>query len=190
MLLVSSCVVCGAIGPGICRACVGLLDPSLRWRADGPIDGWTSLFAYEGAGRRVVTRLKYANHRDALDQLVGALSGLTAGLGIDAVTWVPTSAQRRRRRGFDQAELLARGVARTNALECRRLLRRAPGGSQTGHDRVTRARVGFESVAGVVGTVLVIDDVRTTGASLRAAAAAVRSGGAEHVLAVTVADRR
>ncbi len=190
MLLVSSCVVCGETGPGICPACVDLLDPSLRWRADGPIDGWSSLFAYEGAGRRVVTRLKYGNHRDALGQLGVALGRLSADLGVDVVSWAPTSAGRRRRRGFDQAELLARGIARHHALPCRALLRRARGASQTGHDRATRSQVAFVALEPVIGTVLIVDDVRTTGSTLRAAAAAVRSAGADHVLAVVVADTR
>jgi predicted amidophosphoribosyltransferase len=190
MLLVSSCVVCRSIGPGICPTCVALLDPSLRWRPDGPIDGWTSLFAYEGAGRDVITRLKYANHRDAVDQLAGAMSRLTSQLGIDVVTWAPTSPVRRRRRGFDQSEMLARKVASPTSAPCRRLLRRVDGEAQTGHDRATRARVRFESVTRVVGTVLIVDDVRTTGATLRAAATAARSAGADHVLAITVADRR
>lgn len=167
MLLVRTCVVCRAIGPGICPACIGLLDPSLNWRPDGPIDGWTSLFAYEGAGRDVVTRLKYANHRDALDQLAGAMSRLTSALGTDVVTWAPTSPTRRRRRGFDQAELLACRVARTSAVPCRRLLRRLEGDAQTGHDRAARAQVRFEALAPVIGTVLIVDDVRTTGATLR-----------------------
>ena len=51
---------------------------------------------------------------------------------VDVVTWAPTTAARRRQRGFDQAELLARALARRLHVPCRRLLLRPPGNAQTG----------------------------------------------------------
>ena len=95
--------------------------------------------------------------------------------GLDVVTWVPTTTRRRRGRGFDQAEVLARALARRLGLPCRRLLRRRPG---SGPDRAAlaerRGAVPGSTARGarpVPAAVLVVDDVVTSGATLAAAAA-------------------
>jgi predicted amidophosphoribosyltransferase len=123
-------------------------------------------------------------------RLLAALGGV---LAIHVVTWAPTSVERRRRRGFDQAELLARGVAHALVLPCRPLLRRGPGPPQTGRGRDERWRgPSFEAIAParssgtrLPGTVLLVDDLLTTGATLTSAAQALRAGGASTVIAVT-----
>ncbi|NLA34711.1 MAG: ComF family protein, partial [Actinobacteria bacterium] len=147
--------------------------------------------AYSGAGRTAITRLKFDNHRDALDTwahlMVGAIDVMA-----DLVTWVPTSAARRRQRGVDQAELLARSVGRSCRAPVKRTLRRTSSGDQIGRDRLARRTLRFEPIRGIErwvhgATVLVVDDVRTTGASLDAAAVALRSAGASQVYGVTIA---
>jgi predicted amidophosphoribosyltransferase len=146
--------------------------------------------AYAGDGRRLLHALKYRNGR-ALARLLGAaMAGLVAAAGIDAVTWAPTAASRRRRRGYDQAELLARAVATQLGLPCRSLLRRTDrAGPQTGRPRAERlARAPrFATRRRLAGTVLVVDDVVTTGATLHAAAEALLDGGASRVQAVAAA---
>jgi predicted amidophosphoribosyltransferase len=109
---------------------------------------------------------------------------------VDLVTWAPTSASRRRERSYDQAEVLARAVAWRLGVPCRRLLRRADGSPpQTGRTREERLDDGpaFEARRRVRGTVLLVDDVVTTGATLRAAEAALRAAGAEAVHCVAAA---
>jgi predicted amidophosphoribosyltransferase len=104
---------------------------------------------------------------------------------VDVVTWAPTSNRRARRRGFDQAELLAHAVASELGVPCRRLLRRVSRSRpQTGRSRAER-RIGPSFVGrrqwGAV-TILVVDDVVTTGATLRAAERALLRAGAAQVL--------
>ena len=109
---------------------------------------------------------------------------------VDVVTWAPTSARRRRRRGYDQAELLARAVAWRLGVPCRRLLRRVddPRGPQTGRTRAERlAGPTFVARRRVRGVVLVVDDVVTTGATLRAAETALLAGGARSVRSIAAA---
>jgi predicted amidophosphoribosyltransferase len=147
-----------------------------------------ALLAYDGPARRLLARLKYANERAALRGLAAALAD-AAPSGASVVTWVPTTAARRRERGFDQAELLARAVARRLRLPCRPLLRRAPGPAQTGRSRAERrtAPPAFTPRRPARGPVLLVDDVVTTGATASAAARALRAGGAPRVLLLAAA---
>ena len=149
--------------------------------------------AYEGTGREVVARLKYRNARSAVPWLGAGMADLVArrdGGLLDVVTWVPTTAARRRARGFDQGRLLAVAVARRLGLPCRPFLRRLPGPSQTGATR--SARLAGPRLALRVRPpprVLLVDDVVTTGATLATAAFVLRDGGVATVAAVVAARR-
>jgi predicted amidophosphoribosyltransferase len=139
---------------------------------------------FTGRARKVVLGLKYRNRRHVARHLAGLVVNAIVADGdhqnVDVVTWAPTSAARRRARGFDQGEVVARHVARQLGVPCRRLLARTgPAAAQTGRSRVERLH-GPEFVArpGLDGRrVIVVDDVVTTGATLRAAAAALRHAG-------------
>jgi predicted amidophosphoribosyltransferase len=147
-----------------------------------------ALLAYDGPARHLLARLKYANERAALRGLAAALAAL-APPGTDVVTWVPTTSARRRDRGFDQAELLARAVARRLRRPCRPLLRRVPGPAQTGRSRVERRAdpPRFTARPRPAGDVLLVDDVVTTGATAGAAARALRGAGARRVVLLAAA---
>jgi len=144
---------------------------------------------YEGPARELVARLKYRNHRAAVDWMGAALAELVGAEAVDVVTWAPTTPDRRRARGFDHAEVLARRVAHHLGRPCRRLVRRLPGPPQTGRTSVDRRRgPAFEPVRSVRGrTVLLVDDVVTTGATLASAGRVLRSAGAVSVVGVAVA---
>lgn len=145
----------------------------------GPVP---ALFAYEDHGARIVQALKYRDGRRLVAPLAGALAGCWAEVAPAApglvVTWVPTSPSRRRSRGFDQSELLARAVARRLGASPQRLLQRRPGPAQTGLDRAARERsAGYRAITRAGGPVLLLDDVCTTGSTLRAASAALAAAG-------------
>ena len=183
MLLPTSCPVCHTPGPAPCGRCrVALRGPEPAPPPAG-VDACSAALAYEGAGRELLARLKYRNARSALVWLAGQMAAGVDPTSIDVVTWVPTTAERRRRRGFDQAELLARAVARRLRRPCRELLGRAGGPPQTGRDRAGRCE-GPTFVLrrrGVPPRVLLVDDVVTTGSSVSHAAATLRGGGAQVV---------
>lgn len=146
-----------------------------------------ALFAYDGHGARIVQALKYRDGRRLVGPLAGALAGRCAP-GADVVTWVPTAPARRRARGYDQSELLARAVGRRLGVPARPHLRRRPGRPQTGLDRAGRAAgPGYDVVGRPGGTILVVDDVSTTGATLRDSVAALGAAGARDVMAAVVA---
>jgi predicted amidophosphoribosyltransferase len=159
------------------------------------VDQCIALLAYEGHAALAIRRLKYANHRDALGPFARALADLvvdaTAGAeAFQRVTWVPAARGHRRQRGYDQGALLGGAVARRLGLRCERLLVRRDGRSQTGSPlarRLDGPSLAATAGARLAGPVLVVDDVRTSGASLAAAAFALRAVGASHVVAATLA---
>lgn len=151
-----------------------------------PLSGLWAAFAYEGPGRELLTRFKYRNQRSSIRWLAAAMTAvLPADLPAGALTWAPTSPHRRRRRGFDQAELLAKALGREICLPAMPLLRRVDAAGQTGRSRSQRSRAPvFASLRAPPSAVLVVDDVITTGATLQAAAGTLIGAGAERVGAV------
>ncbi len=205
----SRCGVCGRHGVSPCGPCglelvqTSRTDP--RW-VRLPV-GCASIhapFEYHGAARELIRSAKY---RSNVAGLAFAAGHMVRSLGaradsndvvsrIDVVTWVPTSPSRRRKRGFDQAELLAAHVALLLGVPKVRLLQhvRDPG-SQTGRSRIARLqrshtqmfvpanRAGF----GCFDTVLLVDDVVTTGGTLSAAVRMLKDNGSNTVHAVVAA---
>lgn len=182
-------MVCRGPGPGLCAACLRRTEapPVTRVRDVGPVP---ALFAYAGHGARIVQSLKYRDGRRLVSPLADLLAHrCTAMPPAGVVTWVPTSARRRRARGFDQSELLAKALARRLGAASAPLLRRRPGPAQTGLDRAGRSTAaGYAPIARTGLPVLVVDDVCTTGATLRAACAALGEAGV-HLAGCTVIAR-
>lgn len=191
MIFVERCAGCGVRGPVLCRPCrFALLGPP----ASSP-PGVLAAVAFSGRARDVLLGLKYANRRPLARHLGGLLvnrlvaDGVRPGVDVDIVTWAPTNRPRRHRRGFDQAELIARTVARQFGLPCRRLLEREDRDPQTGRSRAARiSNPEFRAAPSVAGRrILVIDDVATTGATLRRASSVLAGAGASAVLRAAVA---
>lgn len=179
-----ACLVCGRPGQPLCVVCGRRLTPppSTRVRGVGRVP---ALFAYEGVGAAVVQALKFRDGRRLVPPLADSLVGLVDDDEVAACTWLPTSVRRRRERGFDQSELLARATARRLGVPALPMLRRRPGPTQTGRNRAERDdNVAFSASRSFAGPVLVVDDVCTTGATLRAASQALSGGGPVHYVTV------
>ncbi len=148
-----------------------------------------ALLDYDGAGRELVARLKYRNCRSSVPFLAAGMAALVGAGRPDVVTWAPTTPARLRTRGFDQAEVLARRMARELRVPCRRLLRRAPGPAQTGRDAAARlSGPTFVARRALHGErVVLVDDVVTTGATVSAAARLLHQAGAGEVHVVAAA---
>lgn len=184
MFFVHVCDGCGARSTKSCARCVGVLEtlekPSVDYAG----------FVYEGLVRELIIGLKYRNHRSNARVLVDALLTRMDGLAsVDVVTWVPTTRSRVRKRGVDHAELLARWVGRRLGVPVRGLLVKTSRDAQTGRSRRQRM-VGPTFVVSPLRNqprIMVVDDVVTTGTSMRRARASLVAAGARLVVCVAVA---
>ena len=192
MLFRQRCEACGCNARVLCVKC----RTQLFAMAQPECDAAVVAVAYEGIARRLILNLKYHNRRQIVSVLVELLAqrimqrAPNIATICDVVTWAPTSTARVRRRGLDQAELLARRLARVLDVPCRQLLIKTSTNVQTGASREERLRGSVFSARklGVNSHVIVVDDVVTTGTTLRCAADALRKAGARQVTCVAVAS--
>jgi len=191
LLLAPRCAGCGAPGSWLCLACRDLCEPVRQGRV-------TAAGTYGGALREAIHRFKYEGER-ALANELGALVAscvardLATGVALDAVVPAVLHPDRARSRGYDQAWLLAAVVAEQTALPLRLPLHRIRAASpQVALDRAARAenlRGAYVAEAGALrgARVALVDDVATTGATLAAAAGALRAAGARAVRSYVIA---
>ena len=160
-------------------------------------DAAYSFGAYEGVLRQLIHLYKYGR----VKTLAWPLSGLLAQAmprdeAFDATVPVPLYWRRRLQRGFNQAELLARGLSRRTGIPVVKALGRLrPTPAQAGLSNSARRQNVSQAfrARNVQGKrILLIDDVMTTGATAASCAAALKQAGARRVSLLTVArvDRR
>lgn len=170
----------------ICGGCLARLPPF-----DAAIAAWRYAFPVD----RLLQAFKYAGVLALAEPLASALADAIATRNAarpDAVIALPLSPSRQRERGFNQAHEIARRLASRSGLPIVRALRRTRDASaQAGltlRERARNLRDAFEASGDVTGlSVAIVDDVMTTGATLRAAARALRSAGCARVDAWVVA---
>ena len=153
------------------------------------LDRVAAAWDYGGAARSLVLDLKLRGDRSAAGPLVDAMHAvvLRRGLASGVITWVPARPRDIRMRGFDHAEVLARGLAARLGVVARPLLQRT--GSSADQTSLTADQrwsnlAGAFSAPSCRGGVAIVDDLVTTGATVSACAGALRGGGADRVEAI------
>jgi ComF family protein len=185
--------LCACGGPcGAARVCARCR------RGLGPFSRGASLGPFEGTLRTLIHELKYRGRRRVaarLAELLMARPEVVQVLSAECVLLpVPLHPRRRRERGFNQADLLARELGRRSGLPvASALVRRKDTRSQTGLSAAARRA----NVAGAFAVrhrplvagrrVILVDDVTTTGATVRACAQTLRAAGAAEVRLLTLA---
>lgn len=173
---------------GFCGACAPLLDPGERaGRA-------VAAYVYGGPMADAILALKYGGrteHATVLGRLLAERAVELAG-SVDAVVPVPLHPARLRERGFNQSALLARPVARALAVplvtsDLRRVRDTPPQASLAARARATNVRGAFLALHAPASRVLLVDDVRTTGATLAECAEALVTAGVDEVITLVLA---
>ena len=192
-----ACSNCGRVDFRFCTGCLHELERApvaVSRRRIEALDGLGVTGKHRGLLRNAVRAFKYDGARDLAmplaDRLVKALR--MADWLIDAIVPVPLFADREAERGYNQSELLCQQVALATGIPARaEVLRRIRQTSQQAllseADRRENVRNAFEASAGLSGlSVLLVDDVATTGATLGECASALRASGASKVYGIAV----
>jgi predicted amidophosphoribosyltransferase len=179
-------VRCDAAGPALCARCAPGPEDAQYFAIDG-IPAF-ALGSYEGPLRSAVVAMK-RGARDPLD----AFAALLEDAPISGVLVpLPTTRRRIAERGFDQSVELARRLAMRRGVPCAELLAKR-GRPQEGRDREerlgARGRFRIRSAVAAPPVVTLLDDVCTTGATLRDAAETLRGAGIATRAIVVVARR-
>lgn len=191
------CAACGRScrrQAALCGGCRRSLAAAQPFGGAGPagVDRIWSSAAHQGVVRDLVTALKYRRLLPVAELMAERIDWLvpTALLG-GAIVPVPPATWRTRRRGFDPAGEIAAALCRRTGLPLHPCLVRSGGRRQVGRRRLQR--IGnpprIRASAAVPASVLLLDDVTTTGATLAACAHALRDAGARRVVAITFARR-
>ncbi|UCH78231.1 MAG: ComF family protein [Candidatus Coatesbacteria bacterium] len=206
LLFPSACRACGADLAGarlICRRCRDYLTAPLpeTWRrrcdlGEEAVGRWAR-HPYEGPAGEALRLLKFGGKRRMAALLAAGLAPLVqvlkAATGVEAAVPVPLHPARRRERRFNQSEDIGRRVATAVGIEFKprglaRLKYTRPQVELDGEARRANVRGAFAAREDFSGrTVLVVDDVITTGATVAECARVLCETGATTVVAVAVA---
>lgn len=203
LLFPPKCPFCARVldRPGVCGKCESSLpwteEPDSLWELPGGLRCAAPLW-YRDSARQGLSRLKFRGAPGAAEPLGGLIAQCAAERlsgEFDTVAWVPVSRKRRRKRGYDQAELLARAACRRwDAVPVRLLEKIRDNPAQSG---LRDATARWENVRDVYQAVdpqavkgrriLLVDDICTTGATLCQCAAVLRRAGAAEVVCAAAA---
>lgn len=202
LLFPPKCVLCGKIlskqETDLCRICrvEAPICPPMRKKLPF-VAQWSALWYYKDTVRRSLLRYKFYN-TPSYAPVYGRHLAMKLRQELpewDLLTWIPISKKRRRKRGYDQVELLAEAVSReleTEPIQTLRKIRDNPPQSGISGEAKRRANVlGVYKVVdpGLVAgkRVLLLDDIVTTGATVSEASRVLLSAGAKEVICAAVA---
>jgi ComF family protein len=212
LLYPPACALCGRGGPLVCDSCwaslpradgrrcqicwLPITDSNCRNCAVHPLSlgALRSAFQYQGPARLLVQRFKFGNLSSLSEIMAPAMADLVDWPN-DAVVPVPLSGARERQRGYNQSRLLAKAVATALDVPVVEVLKRPRSGppqvkAATREERRRNVENVFavrdlRQVAGL--SLVLVDDVATTGATLDACSRVLLAAAARNVTALTFA---
>jgi ComF family protein len=191
------CLACGRIGSRYCPHCLAELPfPPVVETPESALSLQIAAAPFEGALREAIHALKYQGVRGLAPILAERLAQAfgRSTFQAQAVVALPLHAERLAQRGYNQAALLAEALARRLNLPylpeaVQRIRHTAPQVGLNRHERAANVADAFradpEQVRGL--RLILVDDVVTTGATMRACAESLRNAGAVEICALSVA---
>ncbi|MEF9971259.1 MAG: phosphoribosyltransferase family protein [Oscillospiraceae bacterium] len=188
---------------GMCKKCISEIS---RTRKGSPRSGdffscCVSPLYYEKEVRSSILRFKFNDasaYADIYGELIADCVRENLAGRYDIITWVPLSAKRLKKRGYDQAMLLALSAAlKMNDVAVELLIKHTDVPAQSGVGSEERRRANISGVYKVRDEdlvrgkrILLIDDIITTGATLSECAKTLKLSGAEEIICATLAQTR
>lgn len=170
-----------------CRSQAVEYATCVKCRRSSPLEHVWIVSEYQGVSKRLVGKLKFERAKAAATEIADIMAEALPFLpGNMLVSFVPTATNRRRQRGYDQSELIAQRVARLRSLEFCQTLRRLDQSRQVGSsgDKRKKQLIGAFTASKPAYTknksILLVDDIVTTGATLEEAAKTLKRAGAKH----------
>ena len=166
------------------------------------LESWTAVWLYQDLVRRSILRYKFYGKRSyaaAYARLLGVKLMKEDRLQVDLITWVPISAKRLKKRGFDQCQLLAEALSREVNIPAVPLLKKLrdnpPQSGIVGHAHRKANVLGVYQVMNTQQLqekrILLLDDILTTGATAGECARVLLTAGAQEVhLGVVAASKQ
>lgn len=182
------CLRCGRHKVGIGDYCSECSDTALFF------DEARSSVSYDDTAKNVIGRLKYGSARYLVRPLCEYLLDtlLISDWDFDCFTFVPMHKSRQRKRGYNQAELLARELAERTTTPCFTSLQKTvktPNQARLDREaRIVNLDGAFEAVSNVPKHIVLIDDVMTTGSTVNECSKTLKRAGAKVVYVLTFAS--
>lgn len=205
LLFPPKCILCGRLLSGeetdLCHTCRTETKVCTKPKIKIPmVAEWTAMWYYEGTVRESLLRFKFRNRRSYAEGY-GPLLAMKLQQDLpdfDVLTWVPISARRKRKRGYDQVQLIADAVGpELELVPVQTLKKIRDNPPQSGIQDPAKRRANVlgayapadpENLAGK--RVLLLDDIITTGATVSECAKVLRIAGAKDVFCAAVAASR
>lgn len=198
ILLPKKCIGCKKEGQYICKNCELFLSEAPNLFEAEPRT--MSVWEYEGIIEKAILKIKYDGYYDIINELIEkAFEKIDLNLPTDTyITYVPMHKTKERQRGFNQAELIAKRVGEKTGKPVIKILEKT---------KDNRTQVGLnpqeriENVRGVFycskpnfeqfnpKDVLLVDDVYTTGATMRECIKVLKIGGVKNIWGFTLARK-
>lgn len=208
-----NCLVCGAEGDIICYGCLTSELPSsiskcyrchgvtkdfsvcLNCRKNVPLKNVWIATDYQDIGKELIRRFKFERTISASEQIAQKIEEILPILPVETIIChIPTANSRVRIRGYDQAEEIAKCLAKIRGHEHKSLLIRTGTSRQVGatrSDRFKHLQSAFrpnKSLKNIRNPVLLIDDITTTGATIESAAETLKIAGVKNLYAAVFAQ--
>jgi len=195
ILLPKTCVACGKEGKYICEKCSLFLSEAPTVFMAGGLEELVSAWEYEGVIKNIIFKIKYDGMFDAIDELVEKAFGIREPYVPEdtIITFVPIFKKKEKRRGFNQAELIAKKVGEITGREVSPLLEKikdTPSQTELNkEERIANVKDSFQRKEGMncYNNVLLVDDVWTSGATMKECCRILKRSGVKKVWGFTLA---